>query len=284
MQNGVIVGTVSCYGNEVDDLIVEKSFQGQGIGQKLLELKKRKIEHLMKEMDDLILSKEMKNTMEFDCKETEWEMIWDEIYREQGIVQNQVLEPVKVFIEKLKNKRLLKVLDLGCGTGRNAIYMAGIGLQVTATDISDKALEITEKRAKQLGLSLETVRHDIRYIPFKDGVFDAVLCSWVSGHGTLDNLKKQADEMLRVVKKGGMVFVDYPSVEDENYGVGREIEKNTFLDNMPAEEKIPHHYSSMEELERIYAKYQHVILPVTYQYGKKEEACEIKAFVVEITK
>ena len=36
LQNGVIAGAVSCYGNEIDDLIVEKSFQRQGIGQKLL--------------------------------------------------------------------------------------------------------------------------------------------------------------------------------------------------------------------------------------------------------
>ena len=36
LQNGVIVGAVSCYGNELDDLIVVKSFQGQGVGQKLL--------------------------------------------------------------------------------------------------------------------------------------------------------------------------------------------------------------------------------------------------------
>lgn len=36
LQNGVIVGAVSCYGNELNDLIVEKSFQGQGIGKKLL--------------------------------------------------------------------------------------------------------------------------------------------------------------------------------------------------------------------------------------------------------
>lgn len=36
LQNGIIAGAVSCYGNELDDLIVEKSFQGQGIGQKLL--------------------------------------------------------------------------------------------------------------------------------------------------------------------------------------------------------------------------------------------------------
>ncbi len=36
LQNGAIIGAVSCYENELDDLIVEKSFQGQGIGQKLL--------------------------------------------------------------------------------------------------------------------------------------------------------------------------------------------------------------------------------------------------------
>ena len=36
LRNEVIIGAVSCYRNELDDLIVEKSFQGQGIGQKLL--------------------------------------------------------------------------------------------------------------------------------------------------------------------------------------------------------------------------------------------------------
>ncbi len=36
LQEGVIIGAVSCFGNELDDLIVKKSFQGQGIGQKLL--------------------------------------------------------------------------------------------------------------------------------------------------------------------------------------------------------------------------------------------------------
>ncbi len=36
LQSGVIIGAISCYENELDDLIVEKSFRGQGIGQKLL--------------------------------------------------------------------------------------------------------------------------------------------------------------------------------------------------------------------------------------------------------
>lgn len=36
IQNGIIAGAVSCYGNEIDDLIVNKIFQGQGLGKKLL--------------------------------------------------------------------------------------------------------------------------------------------------------------------------------------------------------------------------------------------------------
>lgn len=36
LQNGEITGAVSCYGNELDDLIVKKEFQRQGLGQKLL--------------------------------------------------------------------------------------------------------------------------------------------------------------------------------------------------------------------------------------------------------
>lgn len=36
VQNGEIIGAVSCYGNEIDDLFVKKLFQGQGLGQKLL--------------------------------------------------------------------------------------------------------------------------------------------------------------------------------------------------------------------------------------------------------
>lgn len=36
LRSGAIAGAVSCYGNEIDDLIVNKSFQGQGIGQGLL--------------------------------------------------------------------------------------------------------------------------------------------------------------------------------------------------------------------------------------------------------
>lgn len=263
------------------DYDTKKILESQKI---MLEIKKRKIEHLIGEIDNMTTFNGKIENYNFDFKETEWELVWNEIYQKQGIVQDEILIPVKTFIQKLKDNGLLKVLDLGCGTGRNTIYMAKMGMQVTATDISDKGLEITLKRAKKCGLHVEVVKHDIRYIPFGDNTFDAVLCSWVSGHGTLNDVKKHASEMLRIIRPGGMIFVDYPSIKSEHYGIGLEIEKNTFLNNMVSEERIPHHYSDIEELEDIYSAYEHTITLYTYQYGEKNDLHDIEAFIVEVIK
>ena len=53
------------------------------------------------------------------------------------------------------------VLELGCGTGEDALYLAGRGVRVTATDVSERMLEIT--RAKTRGNTLVSVeRLDLR--------------------------------------------------------------------------------------------------------------------------
>ena len=97
--------------------------------------------------------------------------------------------------------------------------------------------------------------------------------------------KKHALEMLRVVKQNGIIFVDYPSTEDNMYGIGREIEANTFLDNMPGEEKIPHHYSDKQEIDKIYEGYRKEIKPYTYSfYDRWNNEHHIKAYVCTIEK
>ncbi len=52
VQNGEIMGAVSCYGNEIDDLVVRSLLQGQGLGQKLLlwgmsHMKKQRYEEII---------------------------------------------------------------------------------------------------------------------------------------------------------------------------------------------------------------------------------------------
>lgn len=222
---------------------------------------------------------------EIDISETEWELIWDEIYHKQGEVQKGVLPTVVEAIKKFKENNIKKVLDLGCGMGRYSIYLKEAGFEVTAVDISEKAVETTKKKAVNLGYQIDTAICDMRELPFKDETFDAVLCVWTSGHGTLKDMKKHALEMIRVVKEGGIIFVDYPSIEDERYGIGKEIEENTFLDNMEGEEKIPHHYTNKEEIAKVYEGYKREINQYTYSfYDRWNNEHNIKAYICTIEK
>jgi SAM-dependent methyltransferase len=54
------------------------------------------------------------------------------------------------------------VLDLGCGSGRNAVYLALLGHRVTAVDRLPEALETAERLAARNGVALTTLRADLR--------------------------------------------------------------------------------------------------------------------------
>lgn len=54
-----------------------------------------------------------------------------------------------------------RALDLACGAGRNALYLAANGFTVDAVDISDAALAIARARAQQAGLRVHWIEHDL---------------------------------------------------------------------------------------------------------------------------
>lgn len=212
-----------------------------------------------------------------------WEQEWDKIYKDQGEVQFNVLPTVRVATDIFNRNNCKNVMDLGCGTGRHSIYLAQHGFKVYATDISETGIVITKAKAKKLNLTnIEFKQHDMRDIPFDNNLLDGILCVWTTGHGTLEDSRKNANEIYRILKPIGVVVIDYVSIDDENYGKGKEIEKDTFINNVEGEENIPHHYSTKEELSELYSNFLKVnITPIDYHfmdnYGGKHT---IKAFVV----
>jgi Methylase involved in ubiquinone/menaquinone biosynthesis len=206
-----------------------------------------------------------------------WELEWDNIYKTQGEVQQGVLPTAAAAVNLFKSENIKTVLDLGCGMGRHSIFFAEADFKVTASDISPEAVQTTKQKSDKLNLDINVACHDIRKIPFADNSFDAVFCIWTSGHGTHADMIEHAREMLRVTKAGGIVFVDYVSKEDALFGVGREIEKDTFLDNVPGEETIPHHYSDEDEIREVYDGHELKIRPFTYHL---DDSHQIKAFTV----
>ncbi len=73
------------------------------------------------------------------------------------------------FIEKEINfNKSLKIIDIGCGTGRHSIELTRRGYKVTGIDLSNSMLNAAREKAKAQNLKIDFQRYDARKLPFKD--------------------------------------------------------------------------------------------------------------------
>jgi malonyl-CoA O-methyltransferase len=91
-----------------------------------------------------------------------------------------------------------RILDAGCGAGRAFPTLLAAGARVTGVDFSRGMLRVARSRYPAVPLAQADLQGRL---PFRDGVFDAVLCALVGEH--LDQLPSVAAELRRVLRPGG---------------------------------------------------------------------------------
>ena len=104
----------------------------------------------------------------------------------------------------------MKILDAGCGEGRNAVYFINAGYQIFGVDQNETAIQYCRYLAKSLNKNYDAHRFQVaglEEISFHDHAFDAVICSAVL-HFAQDesNFWQMMNEMLRVLKPGGTLW------------------------------------------------------------------------------
>ncbi|WP_432186522.1 class I SAM-dependent methyltransferase [Streptomyces sp. Tue6028] len=130
---------------------------------------------------------------------------WDASTRRQGEA-----------LDALIGMEHAQVLDCSCGIGTQAIGLALHGHRVTGTDLSPRAAARAAREAGRRNLSLCTAVADMRYLPFADGRFDAVVCA----DNALPHLLTEQDvhaalaEMRRVLRPGGLLLVSTRPYDD----------------------------------------------------------------------
>jgi SAM-dependent methyltransferase len=104
----------------------------------------------------------------------------------------------------------MRVLDAGCGGGRNSAYLLGCGADVHGVDADPQAIARIREEARERAprLSADNFRVGrLDDLPFEDGCFDAVICSAVL-HFSADEGEFEASvrELWRVLAPGGLLF------------------------------------------------------------------------------
>ena len=73
------------------------------------------------------------------------------------------------FIEReLQYDKSLKIIDIGCGTGRHSIELSKRGYDITGIDLSETQLEKAREKAKMYNLKIDFLQHDARNLPFEN--------------------------------------------------------------------------------------------------------------------
>jgi cyclopropane fatty-acyl-phospholipid synthase-like methyltransferase len=204
-------------------------------------------------------------------------MTWEEYYSVLRQLPSWLKKPVPFVVEALsffKECGVKAILDLGCGMGRNSIYLAEEGFHVMGIDTSTSALKHTKTWSKMKGLNNMTVlRASMTRLPFVSQTFHAVISVSVIHHATIGDIKKTIEEIHTVLKDNGLFLANLLSTKDYRYRQGEKLEDGTFriLEDFGEKqfEEI-HHFFSQREIRTLLAGFKRISLePI--QSGKKEQ-------------
>lgn len=177
---------------------------------------------------------------------------WETIFTQKGKVFTEPHEDMPGIVRLLKSHAARTILDLGCGSGRHVVYFARHGFTVFGIDHSSAGIAIARQWLDAEGLIATLCVRDVTEpLPYEAACFDAVISTQVIHHATLATIKDIVREMGRVLKDQGLVFVTVPSLRNQGTRF-EQIEPNTFVPLDGAEQGLPHHYFTPEELRGVF--------------------------------
>jgi SAM-dependent methyltransferase len=115
--------------------------------------------------------------------------------------------PSGLLVEAVRDRKPGAALDLGMGEGRNAIYLAQKGWQVTGVDLSDVAVAQAREHAAKLGVKINTVIDGLDHYEFGETRWDLIvlfyLHAWYS-----DARPRSSQRIFRALKPGGLLVIE----------------------------------------------------------------------------
>jgi 2-polyprenyl-3-methyl-5-hydroxy-6-metoxy-1,4-benzoquinol methylase len=150
-------------------------------------------------------------------------------------------------IQFLKDNNVKKILDAGCGDGRNLSAFAKARFIIVGMDSSQEACN----RAKRVTVKYpgtEILNQDLKNLNSQNE-FDTILCDYVAVH--LENIEKVIQNFFSALKKDGYLLIEFLSTDDPSYGDGQRIGKNIFVN-----QGIFHTFYTLDEVKKLLSSFK----------------------------
>ncbi len=161
----------------------------------------------------------------------------DDCYENQILFQSGswLEKPVRTVLDlfgRLERRRGLRLLDLGCGVGRNSIplasRLAGTGGKVVCVDLLESAIRQLEKYGREHGVTelLELHRSDIAAFLIEPGRYDYIFAVSSLEHlDSMDSLGRVLDDMAAGTRMGGIhALIVNAGVREVSLATGEELD------------------------------------------------------------
>ncbi len=140
-----------------------------------------------------------------------WEKTWNRFLKYHGMIA-----PSAKLVQHLFNHvpRNGNILDLGCGEGRNSLYLSQVGFNIVGIDLSFKAARVMKNNFFEEELKGLVITGDARHLPFLSDSIDGILSHHLFDHLDATGFMHALDEAFRVLKPEGVMLMTVDSFDE----------------------------------------------------------------------
>jgi len=145
------------------------------------------------------------------------EKVGDQVSPGYERIHGEIFNPIeqerlsKALVEAIKqirtNSRPLAALDYGCGSGNLTRHLIGLGIRTVSADVSEKFLNMVERTFPETGFSKVLKVNGMDLSNLESEKFDLVATYSVLHH--VPDYLRIVEEMCRVLKPGGVIYIDH---------------------------------------------------------------------------
>lgn len=143
-------------------------------------------------------------------------MMWDQRYSEPGLAYGAA--PNDFLREQFSRMPMGRVLCIAEGQGRNAVFLAAQGYDVSAVDSSAIGLECAQALAKEQGVELVTVVGDLEHYPIEPGAWQGIVSIFC--HIPVEARIKLHRQVVQGLAPGGVFILEAYTEKQLEYATG----------------------------------------------------------------